>query len=152
MSDPSTQRLNDLLNDIAESATSLAKYSLFISDHLSIDHPNDAAAIFKTMRSNLISMEESVAALMNYSGVSWDALAAYYGVSRQSLHRRLASGAAESWENAHENERYNRAAIDENIKSIRSSVAYLESSFTERLPDAIRMWQERRKRPRWWQR
>lgn len=58
-----------------------------------------------SMMRNLLDDSEALgAALCSRSGVSWDSMAGRYGVSRQALHRRLASRGDVLWSRAQRHE------------------------------------------------
>ena len=102
------------------------------------------------MQRTLAELEEYSCALMNYSGVSWDAMATYYGVSRQALHRRLASGANNSFEQAQQDSRLNHDELVISLEIIDLAVEHLEVLLDQELSGTVQTWQERRKTAGWW--
>ena len=149
MSDPSAQRLEDLLVAVAQSAISLAHNSLSLADPSWLP-PYEVAKSFKTMRHDLDSLEESICALMRYSGVSWGVLAEYYGVTRQSLHMRMSWRLDERMEKAQRNSDANRDRFKDELEMASSTIHDLEASFDDDLSYAVKLWQARRKKTRWW--
>lgn len=102
------------------------------------------------MKAKLAELEEYYCALMNYAGVSWGVLATYCGVSRQAMHRRMASRVDGSVERAQEFSEENRRDLIRELHNIQSAANFLIDSPDEKISDAVRTWQERRKRAGWW--
>jgi hypothetical protein len=94
--------------------------------------------------------EALTCALMRYSGASWDSLATHYGVSRQSLHRRMAPLADEYMDQAEEYVDVHRRGLQSDFDLVQDSVRHLEESLWSDLTEGARVWQARRQRPGWW--
>lgn len=152
MSDPSTPRLINLLMATSSSGMSLASSSLYLTYPSQPNHPRNAGEFFRGMRSDLDYLEAGTCALMRYSGVSWDVLAAYYGVSRQSLHRRMASRADQMMEEAQGFPDVDRHNFEIELESALRMIDRFKASFDQDLSDAVQIWQTRQKTPGWWYR
>lgn len=150
MSDPSAQRLYNLALAASSAAASLAASSLRLVIPSEFDHPGEVAEYVMEMRADLAALEEYYCALMNYSGVSWDVLATYYGVSRQALHRRVARRAYESIEESQQYPYMHYSDFVENLNIIQRAANFFIDSPDEKISDAVQTWQERRKRAGWW--
>jgi len=92
-------------------------------------HPGSEIQSFIRVRDSLRLAEHITAALLTRSGASWDVLATAAdaggaaAVSRQALHKRLASGAQAAWEYAQE--RYGAYDLPYNRESLSSLVPTL---------------------------
>jgi len=150
MSDPSTPRMTNLLLATSSSAMSLASSSLYFAAPSPIDDPSLVGEFFKTMRRELDDLEAGICALMRYAGVSWDALAENYDVSRQALHQRLAARADEILAEAQTYPALNHSQFYFDLELVSNYANRMKASFDQDLSDVVEIWQERRKRAGWW--
>lgn len=150
MSDTSAERTTRLLLAKLSYGMSLAADSLYLAMPSAPDSPNDVGFRFSMMREHLAELEAATCALMLHSGASWDVLAAHYGVSRQALHRRLASRVDEFMESAQANPDDHRSKFEKSLGFVLDTIGRFESSPDENLTGATEQWQERKKTPTWW--
>jgi hypothetical protein len=150
MSNSSTRRLTNLLLATSSSGMSLASSSLYLAIPSLPNHPIAVGRYFRQMRSELDELEAGTCALMRYSGVSWDVLATYYGVSRQALYRRMASRADRLMEEAQDSPEIYGYTFDTELQSALGMIGGLKSSFDEDLSNATQIWQARQKKTAWW--
>lgn len=95
--------------------------------------------------------EASHVALLRFSGVSWDALAGYYEVSRQALHRRLSQTVDNTFEDSARDVEYNVRQINWDVDYLRGSAEHLISSLDLEIYDeGVAVWGARSRQPGWW--
>jgi hypothetical protein len=101
----------------------------------------------RALRRELDDLEAASCGLLQMSGVSWDAMASWYQVSRQSLHRRLSPKIDSIL-------RLTGSFFEDDLERNRSSAGvflrHLEDNLDAELGNAPHALKELRRRPGWW--
>ncbi|MBI0381815.1 MULTISPECIES: hypothetical protein [Streptomyces] len=145
---PAEQRIYDLLTALSEAALGLASSAVFLA------RPSDGAEYGLKYMNDVLNMTRHVEALavavLRHSGVSWDALASYRGISRQSLHRRLAqrvdavTDLSQKYPDMHVDRAYQEIAI------LKRVIERLDQNLEAELEKAAPEWRRRVHKPGWW--
>lgn len=144
------ERVQSLVLARSATALRLASTLLAIADPC---HPlaSDPTATRNAV-ANVRHLEALNCALMRYASMSWDTLSAFYEISRQSLHRRLATHTDSALDDAQEYISRNREDIDDTIDQIWSTLDHIVESFWSELEHSSHVWGARRAQPGWWHR
>lgn len=136
-----------LLAQLAAEALSLASTSSVIA--MPTDGPVFALRFLRDFRDQLLRVEGLATAVLRASGVSWDLLADSYGVTRQSLHRRLAEE-VRLW-NDFSPQYVNLALVmaKEHAQEVRKNAESFESNLESAVAAAVPVWKQRREHGNW---
>jgi hypothetical protein len=146
----SSDRIHNLLLARSVSAISLANTLLSMADPCGAAANRIAPISAYAIREGIREVEAETCALMLKSGVSWDAIATRYQVSRQSLHRRVAFLADERLNRANDSVGYNEGNLHYYLRSAVESAVHLQDSVDAELVEGIDIWNNRRLRHGWW--
>lgn len=148
MPSPQQERLKNLLLALADSALDLA------SSGVALAHPHEGPAssllIGPGLQDRAARVEALACAVLRYSGVSWDAMAGRYNVTRQSLHRRLSARADEVTDFAQKYADLYEVTVPENLTRLVHATERLAYHYERDLEQAPAVWEERRKTVGWW--
>ncbi|MER5810008.1 hypothetical protein ABT143_17780 [Streptomyces sp. NPDC002033] len=141
-------RLRNLLVALSNAALELA------NDGVALAHPREGAAlglvITPTLQSKVAHVEALACAVLRHSGVSWDAMAGRYDVTRQSLHRRLSASADQVAENAQKLAAGQEMSAYQELGLLVAACQRLGQNFERELERAPESWEARRRTPGWW--
>ena len=93
-------------------------------------------------------METLLIAVLRRSGVSWDVLAQSYGVTRQTLHRRLAAPVDEALK-VERNQPVELRQAEQHTEQLASMAETVFANLAS-LDQAVAVWRQRGAHPRWW--
>lgn len=144
------KRLERLLLARSGLAMSLSSSFNAIADPCSPAANNPRYWPMANLSEEVRTVEALSCALFTYSGMSWDALAARYGVSRQALHRRLGALADQAVDRAEAYPEHYRHALQFSQSVLEDRVPHISDSLQTELSRAVEVWGNRRKAPRWW--
>ncbi|MFE7357368.1 hypothetical protein ACFU8Q_30510 [Streptomyces sp. NPDC057543] len=136
-----------LLAQLAVEALNLASTSSTIA--MPADGPAFALRFLPEFRDQLLRVEALATAVLRASGVPWDFLADSYGVTRQSLHRRLADE-VRLWKDF--SPQYVDLALTEAKKyarEVRKNGQSFETNLEGALAAAVPVWEKRREQGNW---
>ncbi|MET9806604.1 hypothetical protein [Streptomyces halstedii] len=136
-----------LLAQLAVEALNLAATSSTIA--MPTDGPAFALRFLPEFRDQLLRVEALATAVLRASGVPWDYLADSYGVTRQSLHRRLADE-VRLWNDF--SPQYVDLAIrkaKEHAREVAENGRSFEANLEGALASAVPVWEKRREQGDW---
>ncbi|MEU9021632.1 hypothetical protein [Actinomadura sp. NPDC048394] len=137
----------------AETALGMASYLLGVADPCEAADPGEIvieAGVIRSLQKDLLQLEALTCALMQDAGMSWDAIASYYGVSRQSLHRRLAAASDKALQQAQDEPAVVEENLREDLGHAVTMVKHLARKIRPEIEQAAQVWRERRRQPGWW--
>ncbi|MEU3233663.1 hypothetical protein [Nocardiopsis alba] len=132
-----------------------SEIALTIADHfLNLATPSggsgDSLSFFREIKADLHAAEAVHIALLIHSGVSWDAVATRYGITRQALHKRFRASCDQTMTEAEEHEDLHESSLRDRSDSIDVTYSnFLEDIYSD-LERGGRIWANRRKRKGWW--
>lgn len=146
------EHLRNLLLARSAAAADLATWALMLANPQPRGDGSDAAMPFELLRDLVLQLEAQTCALLQYCGLSWDALATetVRTSSRQALHRRLASLADEQWISAERNKTDNKHELQSNIEIALAMSRQLSDRAIQDLESAPEKWEKYRRTPHWW--
>ncbi|MEU3920193.1 hypothetical protein [Streptomyces sp. NPDC029004] len=142
------QRMRNLLVARSTSALSLSASFAAIADPTS--EFARAPRAWPMVQGQIRYLERLTTAVLRQGGVPWDALAGFYGVSKQALHRRLAADVDEviarsdQYREVHESDLVINHEIFSN--AARTTIEVLD----RQLDETSQIWASRRRQGRWW--
>ncbi|MFC6133936.1 hypothetical protein [Streptomyces spororaveus] len=141
-------RLRNLLLALSDAALDLA------NDGVVLAHPREGSAlglvIAPSLRSKAAHVEALACAVLRHAGVSWDAMAGRYDVTRQSLHRRLSAATDQVAQDAQRFAAGHELSVQQELGLLVVACERLQQNFDSALDAAPEAWEARRKTPGWW--
>jgi hypothetical protein len=119
---------------------------------VTISHPVDGPVFGLRFIQEIVhqqqQMEVLLIAVLRQSGVTWEVLAESYGVTRQSLHRRLAAPVEEALK-ARGNQSSELQRAEEKTAFVAGTAERVFGDLGH-LDQVVEVWRQRRAQPRWW--
>ncbi|MFF9605086.1 hypothetical protein ACF1GY_22795 [Streptomyces sp. NPDC014684] len=133
--------------------TKLSAAAVDVADSaVTISHPVDGPVFGLRFIREIIQeqqqMEVLLIAVLRQSGITWEVLAEAYGVTRQSLHRRLAAPVEEALM-ARGNQAPELQRVEQKTAFVAGTAERVFGDL-EHLDQAVEVWHQRRAQPRWW--
>ncbi|MFC5855425.1 hypothetical protein ACFPZI_27665 [Streptomyces chlorus] len=140
------ERWLGLITSLSKAALDLAASAATISQP--VDGPVFGLRFAREIAHQQQEMETLIIAVLRHSGIPWDVLASSYGVTRQSLHRRLAASVEEALKTDRNQPAELRQA--ERQTGELADTAFVSFTSLGHLDQAVAVWRQRRAQPRWW--
>lgn len=145
---PFEERMRNLL--VARSATALS----LASSVGNLADPTTRAAnsprLWPSIRGEIAALERLNCAVHRQGGVSWDALASFYGVSKQSVHRRLSKDVDTYIEYAQKYVGLHEADVHSRVRYLHAAASVSADHVLLSADQQARVWSQRRRVPNWW--
>jgi len=148
--EPFADRVHNLQLARCESAVGLALTALSFVDPCSELSDAPYGFAMTELPSDVRALEAQTCGLMLQGGVSWDVMAGYYNVSRQSLHRRVSREADAAMTNAQMAPEVAYERLHEQLDLLENWVARVRAHVDVDLEHTPRVWEARRHSPGWW--
>ncbi|MCD2464405.1 hypothetical protein MBT42_12650 [Streptomyces sp. MBT42] len=145
---PAETRMHNLLAALSDAALDLASSAAHLARPA--EGPEFGLKYMGEVMRTADAVEELVVAVLRHSGVSWDALASYRGVSRQSLHRRLAESVDQATERSQPLVDMHLEHARLHLDVLKRSIKNLDRTFEASLEPAAVEWRRRVHMPGWW--
>ncbi|WP_128506787.1 hypothetical protein [Streptomyces inhibens] len=142
------ERMRNLL--VARSAAALALASTFGSLAEPTTEAANSPRLWPSIRGEIASLERLNCAVHRQGGVSWDALASFYGVSKQSVHRRLAKDVDSYIEYAQRYIELHEADVHSRTRYLHVAANISADQVLAGAEKQSRVWSQRRRVPNWW--
>ncbi|MCX4628913.1 hypothetical protein [Streptomyces sp. NBC_01443] len=102
------------------------------------------------LRNEMAVLEAQTCAVLRQGGVSWDALAGFYGVTKQSLHRRLAGRVDQAVVLARDYSALHEEDLRMGLSFLAGANRRLRGGLERKLDTSAELWGQRRKAAGWW--
>ncbi|MFH8571664.1 hypothetical protein [Streptomyces sp. NPDC017993] len=142
------ERMRNLL--VARSAAALRLASTFGGLAEPTTEAANSPRLWPSIRGEIASLERLNCAVHRQGGVSWDALASFYGVSKQSVHRRLSKDVDSHIEYAQRYIELYEADVHSGIRYLRVAANITADQVLVGADRQARIWSQRRRVPTWW--
>ncbi|MCF4139550.1 hypothetical protein L1856_26370 [Streptomyces sp. Tue 6430] len=140
------ERWLELVTGLSKAALDLASSAVTISQP--VDGPVFGLRFIQDIAYQQQELERLLIAVLHHSGVPWEVLAHRYGVTRQSLHRRLAAPVKKTLTTGR-NQRLELRKAEEATEHL-ADVAEIVFANLGRLGEAAAIWRQRQAEPQWW--
>jgi hypothetical protein len=152
MSSSSQDRIYNLALARSAEALKLATIALMIADPST--EPKYGFIVFgggsDSLRGTSEQIEAQSCALWRLAGMSWDAIAGYYEVSKQSLHRRMSRQSDLELDRAQVNVEINEQDIEYSLEILSVFSDDILANFYRDLEQFPARWEALRKQHGWW--
>jgi hypothetical protein len=146
------ERLQNLVLARAEAALGMASFLLSVADPCQEVDYNDIViepSAIRNMQDDLLQLEALTCGLMHDAGMSWDTIASYYEVARQSLHRRLQPPLMMLSRKPSGTPTVVRRRLLESIEMAQATLEHLATSIEADIARSTQVWSDRRRTPGW---
>jgi hypothetical protein len=140
------ERWLELVTGLSKAALDLASSAATVSQP--VDGPIFGLRFAREIADQQQELERLLIAVLHQSGVPWEVLARRYGVTRQSLHRRLATPVNEALA-TRRNQRLELQQAEEATEHL-ASMAEIVFTNLGTLDEAAAVWRQRQAEPQWW--
>ncbi|WKV79542.1 hypothetical protein HBB06_16060 [Streptomyces sp. SNU607] len=140
------KRWLELVTGLSKAALDLASSAATISQP--VDGPVFGLRFIQDIAHQQQELERLLIAVLHHSGVPWEVLAHRYGVTRQSLHRRLAAPVNEALTTGR-SQRLELQQAEEATEHL-ASMAEIVFANLGHLDEATAVWRQRQAEPQWW--
>lgn len=140
--------MRNLLVDRSATAISLAASFAALADPQS-DSANNPR-FWPGIRSAINFLEAQNCAVFRHGGVSWDALGSFYGVSKQSLHRRLSTQVDKVMESAQKYPGLYEPALILETSVLGLAATTSAEGLHRAAASQAQVWDQRRHAHTWW--
>ncbi|GGO86480.1 hypothetical protein [Wenjunlia tyrosinilytica] len=149
MNPTAEDRVRNLLIALSEEALELATSALMLAHP--IDGPAFGLRFIPELSQAARRLEQLTVAALRQSGVSWDVLAERYGVSRQSMHRRLSEDVDRQLEQAQLFPDMNQEHAERLLETASALASFLQESLVDDWEAGPNAADARRRQPQsWW--
>ncbi|MEV3989602.1 hypothetical protein AB0J57_11930 [Streptomyces sp. NPDC049837] len=146
---PFEERMRNLL--VARSAAALNLAATFGNLADPTSGTANSPSLWPSIRGEISSLERLNCAVHRQGGVPWDALAGFYGVSKQSVHRRLSKDVDNYTEHAQTYVDLHETDISHGVRALHVAAAIVSADHLLSAADRqARVWDQRRRTPGWW--
>ncbi|MFC8095238.1 hypothetical protein [Streptomyces sp. NPDC057301] len=145
---PNEERMRNLLVDRSSTAVTLAIHFSRLADPVSASA--NSPQYWPRIRSTLKYLEAVNCAVFRQGGMSWDALASFYGVSKQSVHRRLSPDVDAAVENSQKYVELHEHQLRRDIPTLVDAADVEAETLLLDAGHQAKVWSQRRRTPMWW--